>query len=212
MPLLNKETAHPITAPDGTVITNTVYLHNVIDHPRIEVGAYSYASNFTPQTNWAQTLAPYLFPISKEKLAIGKFCQFAHGTTFITSSANHPMGGFSTYPFRVFKPETMIDYIDLPSRDTTVGHDVWIGHGATVMPGVTIGSGAIIASGAVVTKDVAPYTIVGGNPAQVIRQRFSDEVIADLLSIAWWDWPIDRIEASLIAIEGADIAALKAVV
>ena len=212
MPLLNKDAVHPITAPDGTVITNTVYLQNVIDHPRIEVGAYSYASNFTPQANWAQTLAPYLFPISREKLVIGKFCQFAHGTTFITSSANHPMGGFSTYPFRVFKPETMIDYINLPSRDTLVGHDVWIGHGATIMPGVTIGSGAIIASGAVVTKDVAPYTIVGGNPAQVIRQRFCDEVISDLLEIKWWNWPIDRIEAHLAAIEGADIAVLKAVV
>jgi len=211
MPLLNMDAVHPITAPDGTVITNTVYLQNVIDHPRITVGAYSYASNFTPQTNWAQILAAYLFPISKEKLVIGKFCQFAHGTTFITSSANHPMGGFSTYPFRVFKPETMIDYINLPSRDTVVGHDVWIGHNATIMPGVTIASGAIIASGAVVTKDVAPYTIVGGNPAQVIRQRFSDEVIADLMAIAWWDWPIDRIEANLAVIEGADIEALRSV-
>lgn len=209
MPLLNVNAVHPITTPDGTVITNTVYLQNVINHPRITVGAYSYASNFTPQTDWARTLAPYLFPISKEKLIIGKFCQFAHGTTFITSSANHPMGGFSTYPFRVFKPETMIDYINLPSRDTVVGHDVWIGHDATVMPGVTIGSGAIIASGAVVTKDVAPYTIVGGNPARAIRQRFSDEVIADLLAISWWDWPIDKIEANLAAIEGADIEALK---
>ncbi|MFT4074884.1 MAG: CatB-related O-acetyltransferase [Asticcacaulis sp.] len=209
MPLLNMDAVHPITAPDGTVITNTVYLQNVIDHPRISVGAYSYASNFMPQTNWAQTLAPYLFPISQEKLMIGKFCQFAHGTTFITSSANHPMGGFSTYPFRVFRPETMIDYIKLPHRDTVVGHDVWIGHGAMIMPGVTIGSGAIIASGAVVTKDVAPYTIVGGNPAQVIRQRFSDEIISDLLEIKWWDWPIERIEAHLTAIEGADVAALK---
>lgn len=209
MPLLNVNAVHPITTPDGTVITNTVYLQNVINHPRITVGAYSYASNFTPQTDWARTLAPYLFPISKEKLTIGKFCQFAHGTTFITSSANHPMGGFSTYPFRVFKPETMIDYINLPSRDTVVGHDVWIGHDATVMPGVTIGSGAIIASGAVVTKDVAPYTIVGGNPARAIRQRFSDEVVAELLDIAWWDWPIDKIEANLAAIEEADIEALK---
>jgi len=211
MSLLNMDAVHPITAPNGTVITSTVYLQNVIDHPRISVGAYSYASNALPQANWAQTLAPYLFPISNEKLTIGKFCQFAHGTTFITSSANHPMGGFSTYPFKVFKPETMMGYIDLPSRDTVVGHDVWIGHGATVMPGVTIGSGAIIASGAVVSKDVTPYTIVGGNPARVIRQRFSDEVISDLLEIKWWDWSIDKIEANLAAIEGADIEALKAV-
>ena len=210
MSLLNMDAVHPITAPDGTVITNTVYLQNVINHPRISVGACSYASNFAPQTDWAQTLAPYLFPISNEKLTIGKFCQFAHGTTFITSSANHPMGGFSTYPFKVFKPETMMGYIDLPFRDTVVGNDVWIGHDAMIMPGVTIGSGAIIASGAVVTKDVAPYTIVGGNPAQVIRQRFSDEIISELLEIKWWDWSIDKIEANLSAIEGADIEALKA--
>jgi virginiamycin A acetyltransferase len=210
MSLLKVDVVHPITAPDGTLITNTVYLQNVITHPRIEVGAYSYASNFTPQTDWAQTLAPYLFPISKEKLVIGKFCQFAHGTRLITSSANHPMDGFSTYPFRVFRPETMIDYINLPSRDTVVGNDVWIGHDAIIMPGVTIGSGAIIASGAVVTKDVAPYTIVGGNPAQVIRRRFSDKIASHLLEIKWWDWPIDKIEANLAAIEGADIGALKA--
>jgi virginiamycin A acetyltransferase len=196
MSLLKVDAVHPIAAPDGTVITNTVYLQNVITHPRIQIGAYSYASNFTPQSDWAQTLAPYLFPISKEKLAIGKFCQFAHGTRFITSSANHPVDGFSTYPFRVFRRETMIDYINLPSRDTVVGNDVWIGHDAIIMPGVTIGSGAIIASGAVVMKDVAPYTIVGGNPAQVIRQRFSDEIVSHLLEIKWWDWPIDKIEAN----------------
>lgn len=212
MSLLKVDAVHPITSPDGTVITITVYLKNVINHPRIQVGAYSYASNFAPQTDWARTLAPYLFPISKEKLTIGKFCQFAHGTTFITSSANHPMEGFSTYPFRVFKPETMIDYFNLPFRDTVVGHDVWIGHDATIMPGVTIGSGAIIASGAVVAKDVAPYAIVGGGPAQVIRQRFSDEIISDLLEIKWWDWPIEKIETRIAAIEGGDMAALKAAV
>lgn len=209
MPLLNVDAVHPITAPNGAVITTAVYLQNVIDHPRIEVGAYSYASNFTSPADWVQTLAPYLFPVSNEKLIIGKFCQFAHGTLFITSSANHPMAGFSTYPFRVFKPETMVDYVNLPFKDTVVGNDVWIGHGAIVMPGVTIGSGAIIAASAVVTRDVPPYAIVGGNPAKVIRQRFSDEVVADLLDIAWWDWPIDRIEARLTAIEIADLAALK---
>lgn len=209
MPLLNRDATHPICTPDGQVVPACVYLKNVISHPRITVGDYSYASNFTAPTDWAQTLAPYLFPISNEKLVIGRFCQFAHGTLFITSSANHPMGGFSTYPFRVFKPETMADYIDLPFRDTVIGNDVWIGHGATVMPGVTIGDGVIVAAGAVVTKDVPPYCIVGGNPAAVIRQRFSDVVVADLLAIRWWDWDIDRIEANLAAIESVDIEALK---
>ncbi len=210
MPLLDRGATHPIRTPDGTVVPSCIYLKNVISHPRMTVGDYSYASNFTCPQDWAATLAPYLFPISRERLIIGRFCQFAHGTLFITSSANHPMGGLSTYPFRVFRPETMMAYIDLPFADTTIGNDVWIGHGAVIMPGVAIGDGAIIATGAVVTKDVPAYTIAGGNPASVIRQRFSDEVVTDLLAIRWWDWPIDRIEASLIAIEGGDVPALKA--
>ncbi len=209
MPLLDKNAVNPITLPNGQVAYGTVYLKNFIDHPRITVGDYSYASRFDTPDDWAQAMAPYLFPVSRERLIIGQFCQFAHGTTFITSSANHPMDGFSTYPFRVFKPETMMAYIDLPSRNTVVGNDVWIGHGATVMPGVTIGDGAIVATGAVVTKDVAPFTIVGGNPARLIRRRFPDEVIAELLAIRWWDWDIDRIEANLAAIEDADIAVLR---
>jgi len=209
MPFLNADARHPIVTPDGTVVTSAVYLKAVLNHPRIEAGDFSYASNLNSPADWAATLAPYLFPFSREKLVIGKFCAFAHGTLFITSSANHPMGGFSTYPFRIFRPETMIDYLDLPSKDTVIGNDVWIGHGAMVMPGVTLGSGAIIAAGSVVTRDVPPYCIVGGNPARVLRQRFSDEVVADLLDIAWWDWPIDRIEAKLSAIEGADVDMLK---
>ncbi len=209
MPLLDATAVNPIVLPDGQVAYGTVYLKTFLDHPRIEAGDYSYASRFDTPEDWGQVLAPYLFASSREKLVIGKFCQFAHGTTFITSSANHPMTGFSTYPFRVFKPETMDAYGDLPFQDTVVGNDVWIGHGATIMPGVTIGNGAIIATAAVVTKDVAPYTIVGGNPAQVIRRRFPDDVVAELLRLRWWDWAIDRIEANLAAIEGADIDALR---
>ena len=213
MPLLDASATHPIRTPQGVTIPNTVHLKAVIDHPRITAGEYSYFSHFAaPETpaGWAQLLAPYLFPISNERLTIGRFCQFAHGTTFITSSANHPMAGFSTYPFRVFKPETMIDYVNLPFRDTVVGNDVWIGYGAIIMPGVTIGDGVIVAAGSVVTRDVAPYTIVSGNPALPLRQRFSDEIVADLLSLRWWDWPVDRIENSLAAIESGDIEALKA--
>lgn len=200
---------YPIALPDGTPITNTVHLSVAISHPRFTAGDYSYFSHFHMPEDPLSVLAPYLFPFSKERLTIGKFCQFAHATTFITSSANHPMGGFSTYPFRVFNPETMAGYIDLPAKDTVVGNDVWIGYGAIIMPGVTIGDGAIIATGAVVTKDVPPYAIAGGNPAQVVRQRFSDAVIADLLAIRWWDWPVETIEANLSLIEGADIEGLK---
>lgn len=209
MPLLDKSLRYPITTPDGTNLKTSVYLKNAIDHPRIEVGDYAYASFFEAPENVAEAIAPYLFAFSRERLVIGKFVQIANGVKFITSSANHPMGGLTTYPFRIFDPSTMADYLDLPFSDTVIGNDVWLGYGAIVMPGVNIGSGAIIASGSVVTRDVPPYTIVGGNPAAVIRQRFDGETIADLLEIAWWDWPIDKIEANLPALEGGDITALK---
>ena len=211
MPLLNKDARHPITLPDGTRIKTAVYMKNVIDHPRITVGDFSYYSDFDAPEEVAFTIAPYLFPLSRETLTIGKFVQIAHGVKFITSSANHPMGGVTSYPFRIFSPETIADYVDLPAKDTVVGNDVWFGHEALVMPGVTIGDGAIVASRAVVTRDVAPYTIVGGNPAALIRKRFSDEVIADLLEIRWWDWPPELIEENLQALESADMDRLKAV-
>jgi virginiamycin A acetyltransferase len=209
MPLLNASLACPITSPDGTVIGNTVYLRNVIDHPRIEVGDYSYASDFNSPNDWAGTLAPFLFPFSREKLVIGRFVQIAHGVRFITSSANHPMDGFTTYPFRIFDLAGTGGYPDLPFKDTVIGHDVWIGHGGLVMPGVTIGPGAIIAAGAVVTRDVAPYTIVGGNPAVPLRQRFSDHVISALLELSWWNWDPEKIERNIAALEKADLAALR---
>ncbi|AXV16256.1 acetyltransferase [Neorhizobium sp. SOG26] len=210
MPLLHADAIHPITLANGTTVKGTVHLNRVIKHPRITVGDYSYYSSFDEPADVAGTIAPYLYPFSRETLVIGPFVQLAHGVKFITSSANHPMQGFSCYPFRIFKPHTMADYADLPARDTVVGPDVWIGYGSLVMPGATIGAGSIIAAGSVVTGDVAPYSIVGGNPAKLIRRRFTEDVIDELLAIAWWDWPIDRIEAALPAIEGGDLAALKA--
>ncbi|MCJ8056629.1 CatB-related O-acetyltransferase [Shinella curvata] len=208
MSLLNADVIHPITLPDGRVYTDTVYLKNVIDHPRIEVGDFSYFTHSGAPQETAQILAPYLGHGCRERLVIGKFVQIARGSYFITSSANHPMTGFTTYPFRVFKPETF-GYKDLPVRDTVVGHDVWIGHNAAIMPGVRIGAGAIVAAASVVARDVPPYAVVGGNPAAVIRMRFPADVINDLLDIAWWDWSIEKIEANLTSLSNGDLAALK---
>jgi len=219
MPLLDAAKRHPMVMPDGTVITQVVHLNQVIGHPRIEVGAHSYYHDFEPREDYAGTIAPYLFPFSSERLVIGRFAQIAHGVRFITASANHRMDGFSTYPFWNFMmtPETSAEDVKEvlatlnDKGDTVIGNDVWLGMEAMVMPGVTIGDGAIIAARAVVVKDVAPYTIVGGNPARLLKRRFDQDVIDALLEIRWWDWPIEKIEANLEVLQGADIAALRAV-
>jgi len=214
MPFLNSDLRHPIRLPDGTPYENTVWLRSVIDHPNIEVGDFTYYNDFDPVSDYAARIAPYLYPGAPEKLFLGKFGQFAHGVRFITDSANHAREWFTAYPFASFDADLMphfaTEYFE-NRRDTVIGHDVWIGHGAMIKPEVRIGHGAVVASGAVVTKDVAPYTIVGGNPATVLRQRFTDEKIADLLALAWWDWPIDKIERALPHLESGDIAALRQV-
>jgi len=216
MGLLDSRKKHPMTLPDGTVIKQTVHLKEVINHPKIQVGEFSYYHNFEILEDYASYLAPYLFPLSKDSLIIGKFVQIAHGVRFITSSANHKMSGFSTYPFNTFMmtPQTTSEDItamfeDTQNRgDTLVGNDVWIGMNAVIMPGVKIGDGAIIGANSVVTKNVEPYTVVGGNPATIIKKRFDEQTIDTLLNIKWWNWPIGKIEKNIDVITGNDLDAL----
>ena len=212
-PFIDATLSNPIILPDGSAYPGTVFLNRVIDHPRMEIGDYTYHNTFEKVDDFARHIAPYLFPNSPEKLIIGKFGQFAHGVKFITASANHPMDGLSTFPFAVFNPETMGMYTEQVSKkgDNIIGNDVWIGHGACIMPGVKIGDGVIISAGAVVTRDIAPYRIVGGNPAEVIRMRFSEDVIETLLKICWWHWEIDKIQQALPAITSGDIKALQSI-
>ena len=202
---------NPLTLPDGTAHEGTVFLRAALDHPRIKAGEYSYASAHVPPADWAARLAPYLYPHSPERLVIGRFCQIADGVQFITASANHRRDGFSTFPFAVFDGGFAEARASLPGpgRDTVLGHDIWIGQGARILPGAEIGSGTIIGAGAVVGGQIAPYSVVAGNPARVLRRRFASETIARLLEIAWWDWPIARILAHEAAICGADLAALE---
>lgn len=214
MPFLNADAVHPLTFPDGAIHRDMVHLSRVIDHPNITVGDYSYANDFDPPApeGWAARLAPYLYPGAPERLRIGRFCQIAHGVRIITASANHAMEGISTYPFGVFDPSTLEAFRDgftaLP--DTEIGHDVWIGHGALILPGARIGSGAIIGAGAVVAGEVAPYAIVAGNPARMIRARFGAAEVERLLQIGWWNWEPARIREALPALLGGDVAALAA--
>ena len=122
----------------------------------------------------------YQYPINQDKLIIGKFCSIACGAKFIFNSANHTLSSLSTYPFPIFFEEWGLDVKDITKAwdnkgDIVVGNDVWIGYEAVILAGVTIGDGAIIGARAVVTKDVPPYTIVGGVPAKPIRKRFNEE-------------------------------------
>ena len=188
------------------------FINNVVSNPNIIIGDYTYYDDPEDSENFERNVL-YHFPFMGDKLIIGKFCALARGLKFIMNGANHQMSGFSTYPFSIFGQgweRVVPEMRDLPFKgDTVVGNDVWIGYNAVMMPGVTIGDGAIVAAEAIVTRDVAPYTIVGGNPAAPIRQRFADDVIERLLAIAWWDWDIDKITRNLEIIVGADIAALE---
>ena len=201
---------HPLVFPDGTAHPDMVRLSAVIDHPNWEVGRHAYANDFDPPADWARRLAPYLYPGAPERLVIGPFCQIAHGARFITASANHPMDGISTYPFAVFDPTAIEAYkagfTELP--DTVIGADCWIGHGALILPGARLGAGVIVGAGAVVSGEVAHYAIVAGNPARVVRRRFSDDRIARLLEIAWWTWETERIERNIDIIVAGDVETL----
>ncbi|SFD93215.1 CatB-related O-acetyltransferase [Roseivivax sediminis] len=210
-PFPDAREVHPVTLPDGSVHEGTVFLNNVIDHPRMEIGDYTYASDFDPPPpgGWAARLAPYLFDFAKERLRIGRFCQIAHGVRFVGASANHATRALTSFPFQVFAPDRMHGYAP-DSRDTVVGHDVWLGYGAVVCPGARIGNGVFVGAGAVVRGAVPDYAVVTGNPARVRRLRFTEDEIATLNRIAWWDWPAERIAAARPALEAGDVAALAA--
>ncbi|MDP2121720.1 MAG: CatB-related O-acetyltransferase [Hoeflea sp.] len=210
-PFLDARLRHPIILADGAPHKGTVHLNQVIDHPNITVGDFSYYSGLHTPADHAAEIAPYLYPGAPERLVIGRFCQIASGVRIITSSANHAMDGFSTFPFAVFSPELIGGYAAQvgDQRDTVIGHDVWMGFESVVMPGVRIGHGAIVAARAVVTADVPDYAIVAGNPARIIRRRFDAETIERLLAIAWWHWEVDKIERNVDGITGADLERLQ---
>lgn len=186
----------------------TVFLKNVVTRPNVIIGDYSYYDDEMGAEYFENKNVLYHYPFSQEKLIIGKFCAIATGAKFIMSSANHKMDGFSAFPFFIFKQgwEKDFDITSLPYKgDTVVGNDVWIGYDATIMPGVTIGDGAIIGAKAVVTKDVPPYSVVGGNPAKILKTRFDEQTVAKLREIAWWDWSREKISQNIQAITGSDL-------
>jgi virginiamycin A acetyltransferase len=178
---------------------STVFLKPLITSPKIEVGEFTYYNSYNLADDPTQfETRNVLYTAGPEKLIIGKFCAIATGVKFLLSAANHPMLGSTAFPFFIFGGtwlERTAEFLpQVPSRgDTVIGNDVWIGRDAMIMPGVHIGDGAIVASGSVVVSDIPPYTVVGGNPARPLKQRFSDDEVAALLRVAWWDWPIESI-------------------
>ena len=194
---------------------STVYLQNVVTDPSISVGDYTIYDDFVNDPrDFQRNNVLYHYPINRERLVIGKFCSIACGAKFLFNSANHTQRSLSTYIFPVLFEEWGLDVARIPEAwdnrgDIVIGNDVWIGYDAVVLAGVTVGDGAIIAARAVVTKDVPPYTIVGGVPARPIRRRFSDSEIDQLLELKWWDWPEEKIARSIGVIQSGDLEGLK---
>lgn len=191
---------HPSTRTD---LTNVVFLKAAVTSPLIEVGDYTYYDNAGDAAPFEQANVHYLY--GPQRLVIGKFTAIGPGAAFLMPGGNHPTVGPSTYPFTMFggawTDRTLEAFraIEQPG-DTQIGNDVWIGRGVVIMPGVSIADGAIIGAYSTVTKDVGPYEIAAGNPARIVRKRFSDTEIETLLRVQWWNWPVERITEHAVAI------------
>ncbi|RTE53844.1 antibiotic acetyltransferase [Arenibacter aquaticus] len=183
------------------------FLKNIVKNPNIHVGDYTYYDDFEDVANFEKNVK-YHYDFVGDKLIIGKFCMIASDVCFIMNGANHLSNAISAYPFAIFGKDWKhaMDNRNYPMKgNTVVGNDVWIGYKATIMPEVQIGDGAIIASNATVVKDVEPYSVVGGNPAKLIRKRFSEAEITKLLQLQWWDWPIEKITENVDKLTGLKI-------
>ncbi|SCH03309.1 Streptogramin A acetyltransferase [uncultured Clostridium sp.] len=191
--------------------TQTIYLKNAITSPDIVMGDYTMYNDFADNPiKFEQNNVLYHYPINHDRLLIGKFCSIACGAKFLFNSANHTMDSLSTYPFPLFFEEWELEKKDVAKSwdnkgDIIIGNDVWIGYEAVILAGVTIGNGAIIGARAVVTKDVPPYTIVGGVPAKPIKKRFDNKTISELLDIQWWNWPDETIAQNIKAIQSGNM-------
>jgi acetyltransferase-like isoleucine patch superfamily enzyme len=163
----------------------------------IKVGDFTYGH---PDTNSPRIV----YFGEKTSLSIGKFCSIAENATiFIGGYHNHQM--VSTYPLSATFTDIESINVMVDKKSTSIGNDVWIGANCIVMAGVSIGDGAVIAAGSVVVSDVLPYAIVGGNPAKLIKKRFTEEQIVALNKIAWWNWDVKKIKANAALINGEDI-------
>lgn len=194
----NPNTIHPIAGYD-----KEIYVKPTVSNPNIMVGDFTYIADSDFECH-----VTHLYEWNGDKLMIGKFCQIAAGVEFVMNGANHQMNAVSTFPFYTLEGWDMEPpaLSDLPLKgDTVVGNDVWIGQNAVILPGVHIGDGAIIGANSVVGSDIAPYTIVAGNPAKVLRKRFDDDLIHLLLKLKWWDKSVEEINALIPILTSSDL-------
>ena len=164
-----------------------------------------YTSLGAHSTMYESTFGDYSYAVNDCSIVwaeIGKFCSIAASNRI--NPGNHPMWRAALHHFTYrskaygFAVEDDTEFFAWrKEHKVTLGNDVWIGHGAVILPGVTIGTGAGIGAGAVVSKDVVPFAIVGGVPAKVIRYRFPENVQEQLMNLAWWDWPREKLETAL---------------
>ena len=206
MPVPDKNTKFPLENYD-----RLCFLKNIIKNPNIIVGDYTYYDDFEDVNNFEKNVK-YLFEFVNDKLIIGKFCMIASDVRFIMNGANHLSNALSSYPFAIFGGDwaTSMEGKSYPNKgNIEIGNDVWLGYNATIMAGVKIGDGAIVAANSTVVKDVEPYTIVGGNPAKIIKKRFSEETITRLLELQWWDWDLPKITRNARHLTGNNLAALE---
>lgn len=192
----------------------TCFLKNVVHAPNILIGDYTYYDDPADPAGFEQNNVLFNYPEFGDRLVVGKFCAFASGVKFIMGPANHRLSSVTTYPFQVFggcwAERTPPHMSQLPFKgDIVVGNDVWIGRESVVMPGVKIGDGAIVAAYSVVTRDIPPYTVVGGNPASRIKNRFDDELTALLLEWRWWDFPPERLAQVLPLLCSPDLELVR---
>jgi len=184
-----------------------------IQNPNIIAGKYSYYSGYYHRHAF-DDCARYLLPDRNDvdKLIIGSYCSIGTGASFIMcGNQGHRHDWISSFPFFYMSEvdcfQSSKDAFQ-PAGDTIIGNDVWIGGEAMIMPGIKIGDGAVIGSRALVTKDVEPYTIVGGNPARPIKKRFNDHHIQLLLEMKWWEWSEDILQEAIPILCSADIDTL----
>lgn len=198
----NPNTIHPIEGYE-----NEIYVKPTLSNPNIIVGEFTYIADSQFETH-----VTHHYEWMGDRLIIGKFCQIASGVEFMMNGANHQMNAVSTFPFYTLEGWNMSapDRSDLPFKgDTVIGNDVWIGQNALILPGVHIGDGAIIGANSVVGDDVAPYSVVVGNPARLHHKRFDDELIDLLLNLKWWDRSIEEIDQLIPLLTNSDLDAVK---